>query len=164
MEIIRYQLNYTIDQLNNILSKADNMENYDDTELRANLNEIKTELESLEEIITGLSENVKIESDTSSSSILVYDYLPDNNKEIRINTAIEKISFSTLTEQSGEISDDYWVLIIFPKSENVSSLEDLIGNPEIKILSPDIDISSYERIHLLFTYDGDNICCVAAGY
>lgn len=164
MNIQRYYLNYTIDELNKILAKAAVMEEYDDTEIQEILKDIKSNLNLLKNEINNLSEKTKIIEISFEDTDVLYDYLPNNNTEIRISSAVSSIDFSNLNEESGSISNDYWVLFVFSKSLDNPSIEDLIKNSEIKILNPDLDISSYSTIHLLFTYDGVSICCMVAGY
>lgn len=92
------------------------------------------------------------------------NYLPTTNHEYRWTVGtIKSILFNNLTEENG-LSDDYWVLFVFRKDVSTTSINDIILNKDIKILNPDLDISAYTILHLLFTYDGFNICCKVAGY
>lgn len=99
-----------------------------------------------------------------NESTLTFPYLPNNNTEYYYTGGtVKSILFNNLTEEEG-LSDDYWALFVFPKAESVLEVKDLVQNSDIKLLNPDLDISGYTMVHLLFTYDGLNLCCIAAGY
>ena len=105
---------------------------------------------------------IALEGDNAA---LQYEYLLENNKEYYFTGGtVSSFQFLTMTEKSGEISEDYWALFVFPKAESVSTVRDLVLNSSIKLLNPDLDLSGYTIVHLLFTYDGQNICAIAAGY
>lgn len=99
-----------------------------------------------------------------NESTLTFTYLPNSNTEYYYTGGtVKSILFNNLTEEEG-LSDDYWALFVFPKAESVSAVSDLVLNSSIKLLNPDLDLSGYTTVHLLFTYDGQNICAIAAGY
>ena len=105
---------------------------------------------------------IALEEDNAA---LQYEYLLENNKEYYFTGGtVSSFQFLTMTEESGEISEDYWALFVFPKAESVSTVSDLVLNSSIKLLNPDLDLSGYTIVHLLLTYDGKNICAIAAGY
>lgn len=107
-------------------------------------------------------ERRKLSSELSSVSS---DYLYDSGKEYQYyDGKVKNISFTNLTEENGEISEDYWCLIIFNKAPETSNVGDIITNGGIKLLNPDLDLSDYTVVHLLLTYDGFNVCCIVAGY
>lgn len=96
---------------------------------------------------------------------IVYRNLPNSNREYHFTGGtVSSINFSSLLESKRKISDDYWALFVFPKAEAVSMVSDLVLNSEIKILNPQLDLSEYTVVHLLLFYDGNGICCIAAGY
>jgi hypothetical protein len=76
---------------------------------------------------------------------------------------VKSVSFSNVRDTF--LSEpEYWALFVFPKSELVSEVKDIVLNEDIKLLNRDLDISEYSVIHLLFTNDGLNICCLVTGY
>ena len=114
--------------------------------------------------LNSLTSNSIQTTETENSTEFVSEYLPKTNMEYRFTTGtIKSITFNNLSEEDG-LSNDYWALFIFMKDSSTSSVNDIILNEDIKILNPDLDISTYTILHLLFTYDGFNICCKVAGY
>ena len=114
--------------------------------------------------LNSLTSNSIYTREIGESYELNSNYLPTTNREYRWTVGtIKSILFNNLTEENG-LSDDYWALFVFRKDASTTSINDIILNEDIKILNPDLDISSYTILHLLFTYDGFNICCKVAGY
>ena len=114
--------------------------------------------------LNSLTSNSIYTREIEESYELNTNYLPTTNREYRWTVGtIKSILFNNLTEENG-LSDDYWALFIFRKDASTASINDIILNEDIKILNPDLDISAYTILHLLFTYDGFNICCKVAGY
>lgn len=114
--------------------------------------------------LNSLTSNSIYTREIEESYELNTNYLPTTNREYRWTVGtIKSILFNNLTEENG-LSDDYWALFVFRKDASTTSINDIILNEDIKILNPDLDISAYTILHLLFTYDGFNICCKVAGY
>ena len=114
--------------------------------------------------LNSLTSNSIYTREIAESYELNTNYLPTTNREYRWTVGtIKSILFNNLTEENG-LSDDYWALFVFRKDASTTSVNDIILNEDIKILNPDLDISAYTILHLLFTYDGFNICCKVAGY
>lgn len=114
--------------------------------------------------LNSLTSNSVQTTEIENSTEFVSEYLPKTNMEYRFTTGtVKSITFNNLSEEDG-LSNDYWALFIFMKDSSTSSVNDIILNEDIKILNPDLDISTYTILHLLFTYDGFNICCKVAGY
>ena len=114
--------------------------------------------------LNSLTSNSIYTREIEESYELNTNYLPTTNREYRWTVGtIKFILFNNLTEENG-LSDDYWALFVFRKDASTTSINDIILNEDIKILNPDLDISAYTILHLLFTYDGFNICCKVAGY
>lgn len=114
--------------------------------------------------LNSLTSNSIYTNEIGESYELNSNYLPATNREYRWTVGtIKSILFNNLTEENG-LSDDYWALFVFRKDASTTSINDIILNEDIKILNPDLDISAYTILHLLFTYDGFNICCKVAGY
>lgn len=100
----------------------------------------------------------------TGETALEFEFLQKSNKEYYFTGGtVKSIYFSNLKEENG-LSEDYWALFVFPKADSVSTVNDLVLNSEIKLLNPERDISSNTIVHLLFTYDGGDICCIASGY
>lgn len=165
--------------------KLESLFNYDDTELREIIEILE---ENLEAAATGLDnkkadklntytkeqtetlivdktklvrEEITIESDNTE---LVFEKLKENNKEYLCRDGtVKSITFTELKDKE-ELSNDYWALFILNKSEEVNEIAEIILNKDIKLINPDLDISEYSTLHLLFNYDGINLCCIAAGY
>jgi len=76
---------------------------------------------------------------------------------------VKSIAFGNVADTFAS-EPEYWALFVFPKSELVSEVKDIVLNEDIKLLNRDLDISEYSVIHLLFTNDGLNICCLVTGY
>lgn len=126
---------------------------------------INNEIESIWENTLTLRERRQISSGTEAVVSISSEYLPDSGKEyLYYNGMVDNFSFTNLTEINGQISEDYWCLIIFNKAPTVSGVDEVITDERIKLLNPDLDLSDYTVVHLLLTYDGFNICCIAAGY
>lgn len=101
---------------------------------------------------------------TEDDTALEYEFLQKNNREYYFTGGtVKTIFFENLVEEVA-LSDDYWTLFVFPKADSVGTPTDLILNSEIKLINPELDLSSNAVVHLLFTFDGENICCIAAGY
>ena len=114
--------------------------------------------------LNSLTSNSIYTREIGESYELNSNYLPTTNREYRWTVGtIKSILFNNLTEENG-LSDDYWALFVFRKDASTTSINDIILNEDIKILNPDLDINAYTILHLLFTYDGFNICCKVAGY
>lgn len=100
---------------------------------------------------------------------LNFDYLKPNGGEYcYTGGTIKSIHFGTIKEDSTTSIEmwDYWCLFILPKASSISAISDLLLNTqdEICVLNPDLDLSGYTTVHLLFTFDGTHVCCVVAGY
>ena len=135
-------------------------ENFDGMLTDDMLDKVKIRLKTVNEITSNSIQTTEIGDGTE----LVLEYLPKNNVEYRFTTGtVKSIIFNNLTEEGG-LSNDYWVLFIFMRDSSTSFINDIILNEDIKILNTDLDISAYTILHLLFTYDGFNICCKVAGY
>lgn len=165
--------------------KLESLFNYDDTELReiieileenleaaaANLDNKKADKsntytkEETETLVTDktklIREEITIENDNAE---LVFEKLKENNKEYLCRGGtVKSITFTELKDKE-ELSTDYWALFILNKSEEIGEIAEIILNKDIKLINPDLDISEYSTLHLLFNYDGINLCCIAAGY
>ena len=124
---------------------------------------LQSALESIDQL-NSLTSNSIYTREIVESYVLNTNYLPTTNREYRWTVGtIKSILFNNLTEENG-LSDDYWALFVFRKDASTTFINDIILNEGIKILNPDLDISAYTILHLLFTYDGFNICCKVAGY
>ena len=165
--------------------KLESLFNYDDTELKEIIRILEENLEAAtvdldnkkadklntytkeqtETLVTDktklVREEITIESDNAE---LVFEKLKENNKEYLCRGGTVKSITFTKLKDGEELSNDYWALFILNKSEEVSEIAEIILNTDIKLINPDLDISEYSILHLLFNYDGINLCCIAAGY
>lgn len=68
------------------------------------------------------------------------------------------------------VSDGYNSVIIFKKDASITSVEDILTNftavdsTKIYLLNKDLDISTYDILHVMLFNDGFNICAIVAGY
>lgn len=68
-EPIKYYLNYTIDELNNILDKANNITEYDDTEIKESIEKkITMPLNEDGNIISGKKDNILVSDENGTLS------------------------------------------------------------------------------------------------
>ena len=92
----------------------------------------------------------------------IFDNIQDN-----INPGDDFYKFATgkwLANNPQPAEYTRWCNFTKLDDDNIKRINDIILNEDIKILNPDLDISAYTILHLLFTYDGFNICCKVAGY
>jgi hypothetical protein len=129
-------------------------------------------VESTREVLTGITADG--ESYTSA-------YLPKNSQELLLSTT-HTVSSITITDISQmfydngrgistkSVSDGYNSVIIFKKDSSVTSVENLLtnftatDNTKIYLLNKDLDISTYDVIHVMLFNDGFHICAIVAGY
>ena len=64
-------------------------------------------------------------------------------------------------------------IIVLKKDPSVTDVTAIVRNfdtatyttlPKIYLANPDVDISGYNVVHILFYYDGLNVCALVAGY
>lgn len=108
-------------------------------------------------------------------------YLPRNSQELLLSSTYT-VSSITITDISQmfydngrgistkSVSDGYNSVIIFKKDSSVTSVENLltnftaVDNTKIYLLNKDLDISTYDIIHIMLFNDGFHICAIVAGY
>jgi hypothetical protein len=67
-------------------------------------------------------------------------------------------------------SDDYNSVIVFKKGSSMTTADSVLANftdpdlPKIYLLNPDIDISTFDILHVMLFNDGFHICAIVAGY
>lgn len=124
-----------------------------------------------------------IANDTIHSGNYSYSYLPRNGGEERFVTndmsyiQIENIQkmYKVVggTTTNVNITDDYMSVVILKKDPSVTDVTSLVRNfdtetyttlPKIYLVNPDVDISGYNVVHIVFYYDGLNVCALVAGY
>lgn len=108
-------------------------------------------------------------------------YLPQNGQELLLSDTytVSSITITDITRMfydngrgvsNKAVSNAYNSVIMFKKDSSVSSVEDLItnftttGNTKIYLLNKDLDISTYDIIHIMLFNDGFHICAIVAGY
>lgn len=102
------------------------------------------------------------------------DYLPKSDTETIASLEHTIKSLEILNFRISELVDaptDYSAVVILKRSTETETLEDLIVNSsvdysgtKIHLMNPELDISTYDIIHLFLFFDGFSYCCLAAGY
>lgn len=124
-----------------------------------------------------------IANDTIHSGNYSFSYLPRNGGEERFVTnnmsyiqieniqRMYKVVGSTTTNV--DRTSDYMSVVILKKDPSVTDVTAIVRNfdtatyttlPKIYLANPDVDISGYNVVHILFYYDGLNVCALVAGY
>lgn len=160
----KHRISFLAEEIDVILKKAKEMEEYDDSEIKQSIEEIESNLHLIRTELNNYSKETTINKITDNTNELLFEYLPDNNNEFRFLNPVSAINFVNLTELNNEISENYWCLFVIKKQEEISGIEEIISDSRIKFMNIDLDLSEYQTIHLLFTYDGENICCSIMGY
>ena len=107
--------------------------------------------------------------------------LPKNGQELLLSLShtISSITITNISQMfydngrgvsTKTVSDGYNSVIIFKKDASITSVEDILTNftavdsTKIYLLNKDLDISTYDILHVMLFNDGFNICAIVAGY
>jgi hypothetical protein len=139
-------------------------------------------LTTFRDIISGPFVSNTIYEDTylqqnSHEILLGYDALNDTYTSL---SGVQINHIAKVMNNTTNRSDDYSCIYVFKKSDSVTEIADLMPNftssnytddidinddpPHIYLINPDLDIATYNVIHIFVFYDGMNMCSIVAGY
>lgn len=155
----KWRLKYTAKEIDQRLAMVQTLD--DNKADKENTYTKEETVSTIKEVTKTVREAIEL---TEENTELEYEYLFESGKEYCFTGGtVKSINFLNLSEENG-LDDEYWALLVFPKAEGISEVGELIVNSNIRLLNPDLDLDDYSIVHLLFTFDGLNINCIAAGY
>lgn len=128
---------------------------------------VSEQIEQLRRLLQTKRESIEVPEDDYEAD---YNNLFDSDKEYLYTThTIKNIHFEELTPTVGNLPSDYWCMFIINRSSETTTVQDLLLNCDdvdapIKLLNPDLDITNYTVLNILFFYNGVNICAIVNGY
>lgn len=107
--------------------------------------------------------------------------LPKNGQELLLSSqyTVSSITITNISQMfydngrgvsTKAVSDGYNSVIIFKKDASITSVENIltnftaVDNTKIYLLNKDLDISTYDILHVMLFNDGFHICAIVAGY